>query len=428
MAQQQTPRHRKPVNGMHNGADHTDPTAKENLKQDSPQEWLVEHALGDDLLEIETSLPLRISVEDLFIKLRRNADQVTGADLFALSDLARSDAEYVRQYWPELPVVQRRQLLHTFNESSEEQIELAPGQFLRIVLRDEDAEVRRTAIEGLWEDDGEDLIGILLQYVRNDEDAGVQAAAASALGTYVLAGELDEVEPAMAMRVEAMLFEVLEDETQPLEVRCRALESVAYSSDSGLRQLIEDAYYSAYEEMRVSSLRAMGRSADIHWRKLARAELQNPDPAMRAEAAIACGELESQSTIKELIGLLNDDEQIVRLSAIFGLGRLGGKPARDALRAVANSESTEEAEAAEIALDEMLFYDASGITVLDADDENESDDDLDAFDHGDDDFSDDDLGDNLDDADSADDDFDDNESWSDDDDDDLGEYGNDRKK
>ena len=67
-----------------------------------------------------------------------------------------------------------------------------------------------------------------------------------------------------------------------------------------MRQLIEDAYYSPDESRRLSALVAMGRSADVRWRRLARAELTNPDPAMRAQAAFACGELETQACTPRL--------------------------------------------------------------------------------------------------------------------------------
>ena len=94
-----------------------------------------------------------------------------------------------------------------------DRLDLAPGEFLRIALRDEDSQVRQLAVEGLWEDESEDLIGPYIQILQNDDDAKVQAVAATALGTYVLLGELEELQPALAMRVEGCLFEVLEDKT-----------------------------------------------------------------------------------------------------------------------------------------------------------------------------------------------------------------------
>jgi HEAT repeat protein len=184
----------------------------------------------------------------------------------------------------------------------------------------------------------------------------VRAAAATALGSYVLAGELEELDNALAMRAEEALLAVHTDMTVPLEVRRRALEAIAFSGEAGVRQLIEDAYYSPDEPMRVSALFAMGRSADIRWRGLVRAELRNPSPAMRAEAAIACGELEARAALDDLLDLLGDRDENVRLASIFALGRIGGPDASDALEMIAAGDNAVEAEAAEQALEEMQFY------------------------------------------------------------------------
>jgi len=257
--------------------------------------------------------------------------------------------------------------------SAIEDLDWQLGRILRIALEDSDAQVRQIAVEGLWEDSGNDLIGPLIQVMRHDESIAVRAAAASTLGTYVLAGELDELDAALAMRVEEALLAILQGNSEPVAVKSHALESLAYSGETGIRQLIEDAYYSPEEELRVSSLVAMGRSADVHWRGYARAELLNPSPAMRAEAARACGELEAKAALKDLLELLVDEEQSVRLAAIFALGCIGGRQARDALRAISamvdeeeEGEETPEAAAATEALEEMSFYaDANGVPLLD---------------------------------------------------------------
>ncbi|MCB0189474.1 MAG: HEAT repeat domain-containing protein, partial [Caldilineaceae bacterium] len=122
------------------------------------------------------------------------------------------------------------------------------------------------------------------------------------------------------------------------------------------------------------------RSADTRWRGLARAELQNPSMAMRMEAARACGELEVQKAERELIELLADDEQMVRLAAIFALGRIGGQRAKEALRVLADSDDAVDAEAADLALEEMLFYGSDeGIELFDDEEDEEDSWDLDPW-------------------------------------------------
>jgi HEAT repeat protein len=196
------------------------------------------------------------------------------------------------------------------------------------------------------------------------------------------------------MRAEQALMAVLNNSEEPAQVQCRALESIAYSGELGVRQLIEDAYYSPDETRRLSSLVAMGRSADIRWRRLARAELTNPDAAMRAQAAYACGELEARAALPRLLRLLGDSEQRVRLAAMFALGHIGGPQARDALQTLVESSDEVEAFAAEQALEEMDFYASAEAAALPLFDESEADEDA----------------------------LDDPDDWDNDEDADLGEY------
>ena len=264
-------------------------------------------------------------------------------------------AATVRRTWPTIPVERRREVVRYLVELAKDDVTLAFGRLLRIALADTDSETRRSAIEGLWEETDVTLIGPLVQVLHNDPSKMTRAAAAVALGSYVLAGELDEVDAALAMRAEEALFAIALSGDEDASVRCRALESLAYSGEVGVRQLIEDAYYAPEEEMRVSSLIAMGRSADVRWRNLARAELQNPDAAMRAAAAQACGELETKAALDEITDLLSDDDPEVRIAAILALGRIGGKEARTLLEAVRLSDEPEEVEAADLALEELMF-------------------------------------------------------------------------
>lgn len=331
----------------------------------------------------ETGFPKpRFSVQELMQHLVNRTETLTGEDLFAFSDLSRQDAAILRQEWPLIPPKQRQALVESLVELAKEDIDWHLGRFLRVAIDDSEAIVRRIAVDGLWEEKENDLLGPLTQMLQHDPNEGVRAAAAGALGAYVLAGELDELDAALAMRAEEALLAVLNNAEEPISIQARALESIAYSGETGVRQLIEDSYYSPDEELRISSLVAMGRSADSRWRGLVRAELQNPAPRMRAEAARACGELEIRKAETNLLILLQDEAQEVRLAAIFALGRLGGKKARDALRALTQDDDTAEAEAADAALEDMLFFGTEGDDTL-IDDEDGNGEELNEGDDGD---------------------------------------------
>lgn len=318
----------------------------------------------------ETELPeeewqaSEISITELLSKMSSGTEAIAPAELTALSDLSRKNAEAVESAWETIPVRIRQAVIEALVQMADADYRLQLGRILRIAMHDSEPHIRRLAIEGLWEDVQSDLVGSFTHILRTDDSTEVRAAAAGALGSFVLAGELEEMESSLAMRAEEALLSVLRNEEEPIEVQAHALESIAYSGEVGIRQLIEDAYYSPFEEMRLAALNAMGRSADVRWRGLARAELENPMPSMRAYAAIACGELEARAAVQEIIQLLDDEEESVRLAAIFALGRLGGKVARETLRAVADSEYEVEAEEAEDALAEMMFYGSADETLL----------------------------------------------------------------
>jgi HEAT repeat protein len=353
----------------------------------------------EDLDVVSPGLRPKVAIAELLHRLIQEREDPDTFDLYAFSDLTLQDAETVRQQWALVDVARRRLVVSALVELANEDIDLDLCRFLRVVIGDSDAEVRRAAITGLWEDVATDLVGPMVQALQNDADEGVRAAAATALGGYILAGELDEMDAAVAMRAEQALLAVLSNEQEPLEVRRRALESIAYSSETGVRQLIEDGYYDSNEAMRVSAVFAMGRSADVRWRSMVRAELQSPSAEMRAEAAIATGELGAKSAALDVSALLQDVDERVRLAAIVALGRIGGPVAQDALETMLLSDNPFEAEAADIALEEMQFFDQmESIALFDELDEEDAEWESDAEDDEwydemyDDDLDDDDLG------------------------------------
>lgn len=326
-----------------------------------------------------------LSVAELLQRLSESPGEVPPNEYFALSDLARDQVEIVRRRWGGINSAIRRRIVEFLALAAEQYLDINLGVFLANILDDPNEDVRRIVLETL--DDSEpapELLGPIIQRLQQDSDDEVRAAAAASLGPYVLAGELDEVDAALAMRAEDALITILTDQTEPLGVQRKALESIAYSGEIAVRQFIEDAYYSPWEEMRVSALTAMGRSADIRWRRMVRAELRNPSPAMRTEAALACGELEAKTALSDLLDLLADDEEMVRLAAILALGRIGGKQARRALEELAAGDNDDEAEAAELALEEMLFYTGINAATSQLFDEGEDEDVLDDLDPWDD--------------------------------------------
>src|SRR4030042_2327654 len=78
--------------------------------------------------------------------------------LIGLSALSVAEAAACRRWWPSIPTSRRRELVAELVEMAEDNIELDFDTVLRGCLDDGDAEVRRRALEGLWEIEDSSLI------------------------------------------------------------------------------------------------------------------------------------------------------------------------------------------------------------------------------------------------------------------------------
>jgi HEAT repeat protein len=309
----------------------------------------------------------------VLLHISNTGERLSPRHLYALSGISHQQLALLREVWPGIDVRRRRLLIRDLVELTERSFEVNFDPIFLVAMGDEDSEVRASAIEGLWENEDQALIGPLVHLLRVDEVAGVRATAAIALARFVLLGELEKIDRAPAMLAEQALLETLRNAEEGLEVRRRAVEAIAYSGEAGVREIIEAAYYDEDEKMQASALFAMGRSADPYWCKLLVNELENPNPELRFEAARACGELESSLAVSKLIEIsLVDPDREVQEAAVWALGRIGGREAREALEACYESDDEVLSQAAAEALDEMdLLGESVGIPLYEDSEEYE---------------------------------------------------------
>jgi HEAT repeat protein len=279
--------------------------------------------------------------------------------LYSLSGMDEFRERLFREAWPTIGLERRRRIITSLVEIAEASFEVDFNAIFRFCLKDEDEKVREMAIEGLWEDEDISLIDPLIKMMREDPSIQVRAKAATSLGRFVLLGELKETDIEKAASVSEALLEVILSPNEDVEVRRRAVESIAYSSDERVREIIEAAYYDDDERMRVSAVFAMGRSADPLWSSIVLEELESPHPEMRYEAARACGELEILDAIPILAGLVEDPDREVQEAAIWALGNIGGDEARRILEYCYVTGDDFLREAVEEALDQLELLSAS---------------------------------------------------------------------
>jgi HEAT repeat protein len=286
--------------------------------------------------------------------------EVHTSNLYILSNMNKETLDIFKEVWPTIVFQRRRDIMQELVELSEANFEVNFDPVFLLGMTDEDGEVRAAAINGLWEDENPALIGPFIHLLKTDETPVVRAAAAIALGKFVYLGEIEKVNQAQATLAEDALLETIRLGSEELDVRRRAVESIAFSSRPGVAQIIENAYYDDNEKMQVSAIFAMGRSADTTWRPQVIAELENDYSEIRYEAARACGELEAGDAVNKLIELIEDDPDLqVQEMAIWALGRIGGREAKEVLEECLESDNEAIVQAAEEALDELnLFSDS----------------------------------------------------------------------
>lgn len=294
-------------------------------------------------------------LDSLFTEWNDNSLELSISGLYSLSDLKRPDVERVRTVWSSLSAERREAIMRYLVDISEANIEVDFNAVFHIGLSDSEPAARAAAIDGLWEDEDVALIHQMSEIMQSDDSEIVRVAAASSLGRFVLAGELEQIPQSNVDTVIENLFDVISNDLETVEVRRRALEAVSYSSDARLPDLIDKAYADPLELWRVSAVFAMGRSANSRWVDRVLSEMDSPSPEIRFEAARACGELEIEKAVPKLALMINDADDHIQEVAIWSLGQIGGSEAKQPLEQIMESEESGLHEFAEAALDELIM-------------------------------------------------------------------------
>jgi len=295
------------------------------------------------------------SKETLWRALEQGRAAPRAVDLPGLSGLGPDELLRFERAWSGLQTSDRRQMLQTLMQLAEDDFEMDFNAIFRLALHDEDPEVRTAGTEGLWEDDDPRLIPELLRLLLDDKVPAVRVAVVQCLAHFVLLGELQKIRPQPFAQLCQVLSLVHQNPREFLEVRRRALESLAYASVVELPALIQAAYAHPEEAMQISAVFAMGRSADPRWKDTVVRQLHHPSPAMRYEAARACGELVARDAVPDLVELVEDVDLEVQEAALWALGQIGGDLARLTLERYLKADSDALRSAANEALQELEF-------------------------------------------------------------------------
>lgn len=228
-------------------------------------------------------------------------------------------------------------------------------EFARAILNDPDASVRINAIRLLDECEDLKLVPAYLQLLKNDPDAGVRAEAANALNLFVDLGELEEIPEEVYGEIQSALLESARGEKEA-RVRRRALESLGWSSNPEVVELIESAF-DGNVEWQVSALTAMGRSADDRWEDRVLRSMLEENEKVRKAAVQSAGMLGFKSARLPLLRMLESEESDdVTMAAIWSLSQIGGEDVQTYLETLLDQTEDDDMIAfLEEALDNLAF-------------------------------------------------------------------------
>ena len=301
------------------------------------------------------------------------------------SDLTPLHIHDLKMVWPSVKPERKISLLEDLENVAESDTLVSIDEFAKMTLTDPDPAVRVLSIRLLWECEETRLISTFIEMMNSDPAEDVRAAAASAMGKYVLLGELESIPDQIRISLVQHLIDLVEGDDLPM-VRRRALESLGYSSHPKASELIHNASEQTDSQWLTSALYAMARSADDKWSDIVISHLDSKDSEVLFEAVRAAGELELEEARDILIDKLDKttDDADLRLAIIWSLSQIGGDIVKKKFDELAEKcTDEEEAEWLEKAIDNIELgepIENMGLIDFDAKKSDFESDELDDFD------------------------------------------------
>ena len=321
---------------------------------------------------------------DTNISFEKIVDALLDADkpfpakyLHIFSDLSSADTATLQKSWQFIPEKRKVTWLEDLEDISDADTTTSFFEVGKLALKDALPATRELGIRLLWESEDRSLIRIFTDLLNNDPDISVQAAAASAMGRFIFLGEMEELPAKTQADIEQLLIEKFAPANPPL-LRRRAIESLGFSSNPDMDELILQAYNEPDNAMKASALFAMGHSANDAWKDIVLSNLDNPTQEMQLEAVRAAGELELQDARDLLLEIVEDEglDQDVFLAAIWSLSQIGGEGVQQKLDALADDPDLDDEtiDLIDSAIENLTFNISLGnFSLLDLEDEDDKD-------------------------------------------------------
>lgn len=273
------------------------------------------------------------------------------------SDIGPLELKTLLDIWSRVKLTRKLSLLEGLESLAESDTLVNFDDFARALLNDPEASVRVHAIRLLDREACDDvkLVPTYIELLKNDPDVNVRAAAANALNLFVDLGELEEIPQEVYGEIQSVLLESARSEKET-RVRRRALESLGWSSNPEVAELIESAF-DGNLDWKASALIAMGRSADDRWEDRVLRSMLDDNVKIRKAAVQSAGMLAFKSARLPLLRMLESEESDEVMSAvIWSLSQIGGEDVQIVLENLLDQTEDEDLiEFLEEALDNLAF-------------------------------------------------------------------------
>jgi len=271
------------------------------------------------------------------------------------SDIRPLELKTVQDVWSRVNLDRKLSLLDGLLSMAGSDTLVNFEEFARSILNDPEAVVRMKAIRLLEECDDVKLVPVYIELLKNDPDVNVRVEAANALNLFVDLGELEEISEEVYGEVHAALLEAAKS-AEETRLRRRALESLGWSSNSEVIELIESAFEGNID-WRYSALIAMGRSADDRWEDRVLRSMLDDDLKIRKAAVQSAGMLAFKSARLPLLRMLESEENEEIISAaIWSLSQIGGEDVQTYIETLIDQTEDEDLiDFLEEALDNLAF-------------------------------------------------------------------------
>ena len=267
-------------------------------------------------------------MKDYLSELATEPETIKTFTLLELSGVSGKELGNFSDAWLTLESGIKAKILTRLTELAENDVQLDFTPVCKLGLSDLDPNIRKIALEGLWEIQDRSFLQPIIDILLNDPDPDVKSAAALSLSSFAQMSQNGKLINRDSIKVFEALIQTIENVKENDKVLGRALESLGYFSGQAVDDALNKFHRHKNPFLRQSAIFAMGRNAHQKWIDIILNDLTDEHTAIRFEALNAAGFLCDESNVTQIIPFTKDPDTQIQTSALTTLGHIGGELAK----------------------------------------------------------------------------------------------------